>query len=126
VIAAGIIAVALLLVVTGFQVALALGAPLGAGAWGGRHRGVLPARLRIASAATGLVIYPLVMAIVLDASGLIDVEWLPRGPIVMWALAALFALGSLANFASRSPVERLWGPVALAIAICCTVIAVTS
>jgi hypothetical protein len=41
----------------------------------------------------------------------------------MWVLAGFFALGALANFASRSKRERLWGPVSLAIAVCCGLIA---
>jgi hypothetical protein len=43
----------------------------------------------------------------------------------MWALAALLALGALANLISRSKVERIWAPVALATAICCAVIAMS-
>lgn len=121
---AAIIAVILLTVVALFQVALALGAPLGYAAWGGRHQGVLPMRLRIASAAAGLVIYPLIIVLVLAAAGLISADWLPvDAAAVMWGLAVFLALGALANFASRSPRERFWGPVALAIAVCCGVIA---
>ncbi|MCI0679398.1 MAG: hypothetical protein L0Z63_10210 [Actinobacteria bacterium] len=55
---AGFIAVVLLGVVTLFQLALAAGAPWGVAAWGGRHPGVLPTRLRIASVVVALVVYP--------------------------------------------------------------------
>lgn len=121
---AGIVAIALLAVVLAFQLALALGAPWGAAAWGGAHQGVLPKRLRIASAIAGVVVYPIIIALVLAASGLIDATWFPVGrSIVMWTLAGLLGLGALGNFVSRSPRERLWGPVALAIAICCAIIA---
>jgi hypothetical protein len=41
----------------------------------------------------------------------------------MWALTGFFALGAVANFASRSPIERIWGPVALGIAVCCGIVA---
>ena len=122
---AAVIAVILLIVVAVFQLALALGAPLGYAAWGGRHQGVLPARLRIASAVAGLVIYPLIIVLVLAAAGLISADWLPvDATAVMWGLAVFLALGALANFASRSPRERFWGPVALAIAVCCALIAI--
>ena len=69
-----------------FQVALALGAPLGRAAWGGGHAGTLPTGLRIASAVA----------------------------IAIWAFAMVLVLGALMNFASPSAWERfLWGPVGL-------------
>ena len=37
------------LLVAGFQIALALGAPWGRAAWGGAHEGRLPGKLRVAS-----------------------------------------------------------------------------
>ena len=121
---ATVIAVVLLVAITAFQAALALGAPLGAAAWGGQHPGVLPRRLRIGSAIAAVVVYPLVILLVLDAAGIVDAPWLPvRGAPVMWALTALLALGALANLASRSAPERVWGPVALAVAVCCAIIA---
>jgi hypothetical protein len=121
---AAIVAVVLLAVIVAFQAALSLGAPWGFAAWGGRHQGVLPRRLRIASGVAAVVIYPIIILVVLASAGLIDAGWLPVDrSIAMWVLAGLLALGALANFASRSPRERFWGPVALAIAICCAVIA---
>ena len=122
--AAAIVAVFLLGVIVVFQAALALGAPWGAAAWGGRNPGVLPTRLRIASGITALVIYPLIALVILAAAGLIDDAWLPvdRG-VAMWVLAGFLALWALLNLVSRSPRERIWGPVALAIAICCAIIA---
>lgn len=123
-IAAAILAVVLLGVIVAFQLALAFGAPWGAMAWGGKNPGVLPTRLRIASAVVAVVVYPLVIAVVLASSGLIGDEWLPvdRTPI-MWVLAGLLGVGALMNFASHSRPERLWGAVALTIALCCAIIA---
>lgn len=121
---AALVAVGLLAVIVIFQIALALGAPLGYAAWGGQHPGTLPMRLRIASGVGAVVIYPLIILAVLASADLIEAPWLPgRGAPLMWGLAGFLALGALANFASRSPRERLWGPVALAIAVCCVVIA---
>ncbi len=71
------IAVALLAVVWLFQLALALGAPLGRAAWGGRHEGVLPTRLRAASAFAAIVVYPLIIIYVLGAALIFEVAWLP-------------------------------------------------
>jgi hypothetical protein len=123
---AAIFAVVLLGVVAVFQIALALGAPLGQAAWGGRVEGVLPIRLRIASGVAGVVVYPLIGVFVLTSAGLIDADWMPgTGKTGMWILTGLFTLGSIANFASRSKPERLWGPVSAAIAVCCGITAVT-
>jgi hypothetical protein len=107
-----------------FQVALAAGAPVGRAAWGGRHRGVLPARLRIASGLVAFVVYPIIILAVLDATGFLDWDVLPgNGAPVMWTFVALFTFGALANLVSRSMLERLWAPVSLAIAVCCAFIA---
>jgi hypothetical protein len=119
-IAAGV-AVTLLAVIIVFQMALALGAPLGKAAWGGRHEGVLPRRLRIASGVAALVIYPLIVVAVLGSAGLVDGDFLPGNRRqLMWVFVGLFTLGGIANFVSRSAIERYWGPVS--IAICCVII----
>ena len=122
---AAILAVVLLVAVAVFQLGLALGAPWGAAAWGGQNPGVLPQPLRIASGVVGVVVYPLIIALVLASAGLIDDGWLPvDGTIIMWALAVLLGIGAVMNFVSRSHPERRWGAVALTIALCCVVIAV--
>jgi hypothetical protein len=124
VVVAAFVAVALLLVLIVFQLALAAGAPLGAAAWGGQNRGVLPGRLRVASALVGLVLYPVLGAVILASAGVIGDDWLPIDPsIAIWILAAFFALGVVANGISRSPAERIWAVVSAAIAVCCVVIA---
>jgi hypothetical protein len=121
---AAFIATGLIVVLVVFQLALAAGAPLGAAAWGGRHPGVLPWRLRVASAVAGLVVYPLIALVILAAAGLIDGDWLPIDPVIaMWILAGFVALGLIANAISRSPPERAWAPVSAVLAVCCAVIA---
>ena len=119
-----IVAVVVLGVITIFQLALALGVPLGAAAWGGSHPGVLPGRLRVASAVVGLVVYPLIALLILATAGLINVDVHGSGPTAMWFLTGFFTLGAIANFASRSKVERIWGPVTLVLAISTAVVAV--
>jgi len=122
--AAALIAIGLLVVIDVFQLALALGAPWGVAAWGGQNPGFLPRGLRIASGVAGVVIYPLLIVLVLNAAGWIDIRWLTDlGSLPMWILAALLALGAVANVASRSPIERIWGPVALVTAICFAILA---
>jgi hypothetical protein len=118
-----ILAVVLIAIVAVFQLALALGAPLGAAAWGGRNQGVLPTRLRIASGLVAIVVYPLIALYVLASAGLIDQGRLATGATGMWVLTGLFALGTVANLASRSRIERVWAPVSLVIAVCCGIVA---
>jgi hypothetical protein len=89
-----------------FQLALALGAPLGHFAWGGQNR-VLPMGLRVGSLiAIGL--YALFSAIVLMRAGLLapwpDAGWV--GPAT-WAVVAYMGLGVVVNAISRSRPERL-------------------
>ena len=121
---AAIVAITLLVVIVIFQIALMLGAPLGKAAWGGQHAGVLPKRLRIASGFAALLIYPLIIIVVVDSAELIDVSPLPGGEEArMWVLCGLFALGALANVASRSTLERYWAPVSMAIAVCSAIVA---
>ena len=120
----GLIAGALLLILMAFQLALAAGAPLGAAAWGGQNPGVLPGRLRIASAVVALVVYPIMLAVILAAAGLIGDDWLPIDPaIACWILAGFFALGAVVNALSRSPAERIWALVSAVLAACCVLIA---
>jgi cell shape-determining protein MreD len=123
--AAAIIAAVLIAALTVFQIALALGAPAGAASWGGANPGVLPPRLRVSSAVAGVLVYPPIAVLVLESGGVIDLGW-DVSPGWLWVLAGLFMLGTLANAASRSKVERVWAPVSLAVAICCAVIALGS
>lgn len=122
---AAIVAVVLLAIVAVFQISLAFGAPLGSAAWGGAHPRVLPGRLRIASLVAGVLLYPFLILFVLVSAGVLTAPWVPgTGQVGMWVLTGFFALGTIANFASRSKKERIWGPVSLAIAVGCAIIAV--
>jgi hypothetical protein len=99
-----------------FQSALALGAPLGRFAWGGRHR-VLPARLRVASAVS-ILIYGLIATIAWDRVGAIDVFAEPISEVAMWVVFGYFVLGILMNGISRSKPERYtMVPVSIVLAV---------
>ena len=87
-----------------FQLALALGAPIGRFAWGGQHR-VLPARLRIGSV-VAILIYALIALIAWDRTGAIDVFPELFSIVAMWVVFAYFALGIFLNAISRSKPER--------------------
>jgi hypothetical protein len=103
-----------LLVVTAFQVALALGAPWGRASYGGQEPR-LPGRLRIASAVAA-VVWPLLLLIVLRRAGAVGWAPVPDAWLAAatWAVAALLLVGVVANAISRSRVERaVWVPVTL-------------
>jgi hypothetical protein len=100
------------LLVAGFQVALALGAPWGRAAWGGTHEGRLPRSFRIASGFAA-VFWILAASVLFARAGheLIPVPssfaWWGT-----WVLFGLSAIGAMMNLASKSRLERLiWSPV---------------
>jgi hypothetical protein len=102
--AAAIAITAILAVLAVFQLALALGAPLGRFAWGGQHR-VLPAKLRIGSLVS-IVIYGMIALLALDRAGLVDVVPDPVSTVGMWVAFGYFVLGIPLNAISRSRPER--------------------
>ena len=113
------------LAIAAFQVALALGAPLGRAAWGGSHVR-LPMGLRLASAFA--VVFWVLAALVVLGRVEFDVSPFPStfARWGTWILVGLLPLGAVMNFASRSRWERfLWGPVALILAGLCLVVALT-
>lgn len=88
-----------------FQVALAAGAPWAEASYGGAHQGTLPVRLRTVSgvAACG---YAALAAAVLGGAGSARTQRRLRVGLAAW-----LTLGTVANLASRSKVERVWAPV---------------
>ena len=121
--AAASLATALLVVLIGFQVALAAGAPWGRATYGGVWSGVLPKGIRINSLVFAVLIYPLLVLYVLHVGEVATVDWLPAPTVVIWVMVAFFGLSTLANAASRSKIERLWAPVSLILTICTLVLA---
>ncbi len=105
-----------------FQVCLACGAPWGRFAWGGQHRQVLPARLRVGSAIS-VLLYAAFAIVLLDRADLIDV--LPAGfsRPAAWVLTAYLAIGMVMNGISRSRSERaVMTPVTLVLAVCSLIV----
>jgi hypothetical protein len=89
-----------------FQTALAIGAPWGAAAWGGAHRGVLPGRLRAVSTAGAIAWFGAATV----AAGTKGSESVRRR--VLRGATGFAGLSVLLNGASRSRVERaIWVPV---------------
>ena len=102
--------VAMTLIVTVFQIALALGAPWGEYAYGGTKTGKLPVGFRINSVVSALVMLGIsghylaqlgVFEPILDSAG---------NSVVNWVLVGFTGLAALANNATRSKKERtVWG-----------------
>lgn len=96
-----------------FQVALALGAPWGAYAMGGRFPGRLPAPMRVAAVVQAVVL-GLLAAVVLARAGLALEAWAGAAAWLVWVVVAFSALSLLLNSLTPSAAERrLWVPVAL-------------
>ena len=91
-----------------FQIALAVGAPWGAAAWGGANAGVLPVGFRVASGVSA-VVWAGVAAV---AAGRL------LGPVgrrrLLLGVAAYSTLGIAMNAISPSGIERaIWVPATL-------------
>ena len=106
-----------------FELALALGAPLGRAAFGGGHTH-LPPGLRLVSA-VAVLIWLLAALVVLRRGGY-------RAPLISarvsrtgtWVLTGLLTLGTLINLASPSGWERLLqAPLAAILAALCLIVA---
>jgi hypothetical protein len=94
-----------------FQMALALGAPLGDYTLGGKYPGKLPLKIRLA-ALFQILIMALFVGIVLTRSGFIFENLYNASRIAIWFVVGFFVLGTIANLSSPSIKEkRLWGPV---------------
>ena len=108
------------LIVGAFQIALTLGAPLGAAALGGTISGPLPGNLRFVTALTALVW--LFTALVVLARGGFATSPMPRAVARWgtWVLLGLLGIATLLNVASSSPWERFgWAPYSLTMFVLC-------
>lgn len=94
-----------------FQLALALGAPWGEYAMGGRFPGVLPPNMRVA-ALIQMGILVLLAVIVFVRAGLGFEQLYPIARIAIWFVVAFFVLGTIVNLITPSKKERMiWAPV---------------
>lgn len=100
-----------------FQLALAMGAPIGKYAWGGANR-VLPPKLRIASA-TSIGLYVFFGLVLVAKAGFANVIGnISFVDTAIWVIAIYFCIGVAMNAISRSKSERnLMTPVALLLAV---------
>ena len=108
--ASSIFLVAMTLIVTVFQIALASGAPWGEYAYGGTKTGKLPTGFRINSVVAALVMLG-IAGHYLAQLGVFEPILDPAGnSVVNWVLVGFTGLSALANNATRSKKERMvWG-----------------
>ena len=111
--------------VVAFQLALALGAPWGEMAMGGKFPGRLPPRMRIA-ALVQIVVLVFIGLIVLTRAGVILDEFSSLSKSIIWAVVVFSLIGAILNTITPSKKERmLWAPVSLVLLICATYVAVS-
>lgn len=108
--------------VAAFQVALALGLPLGEAVFGGRaptQNGVLNARFR-GLAVVQAVILLLMGWILLARTAVISIPFLSDGTLVWltWVIVVFLAINTVGNFSARHPVEKwLMGSITLVVLV---------
>lgn len=111
------------LVLAVFQLALALGAPLGAAAYGGT-RTELPAELRITSGVAFVVYCFAALAVLRQGGYRVPIVNAGVARVATWVFAGILPLGALMNLASSGEWERFgWGPFTLVLGVVCFVIA---
>ncbi len=112
--------------VIGFQVALALGAPLGSYAMGGAFPGTFPPRMRVAALVQAVLLAGTV-AIVLSRAGLVLPAWSGVVGWLIWGVVAIAATAVVLNAITPSAGERrLWVPVAAVMLVSSLVVALTA
>ncbi|PWF48537.1 hypothetical protein [Massilia glaciei] len=122
---AAIVFSVLVLFVSLFQLALAVGMPWGRLAFGGRHPGTLPARMRIASVLSGLLLLAFGLIVCARAS-LVLPEFAQLSAAAVWAVVGYSAIGVVANMATPSKWERIiWTPIAVLMLITSSAVALS-
>lgn len=94
-----------------FQIGLALGAPWGAYAMGGRFPGPYPAGMRVAAIVQAVALAVLAV-IVLSSAGLVVPSLSKTFPWLVWVPVAFSAVSLVLNLITPSAGERrIWAPV---------------
>lgn len=115
----------LIAVVVVFQLTLALGAPWGEMAMGGKFPRRLPLRMRIA-ALVQIAVLVFIALIVLTRAGVILDEFSSLSKLAIWAVVVFSLIGTILNTITPSKKERmLWAPVTTVLLICATYVAVS-
>lgn len=120
-----IIVVVICVIISIFQLLLAIGMPLGYLAFGGKHEKKLPNNLRIMSV-IAICIFIFTSLVVLDQANFITIFPISLIPtIAIWIIAFYFALNTLTNAISKSKWEkRIMIPLSLTLSVCCFIIVI--
>lgn len=116
------VAMATLFVVL-FQIVMAIGAPWGHLAMGGRYPGKFPMRIRIA-ALVQAVLLALLALVVLIRARIILPDLYDATDIGVWVVVVIYAISLVMNLVTPSKWEKiLWVPVALILTVGSLIIA---
>jgi hypothetical protein len=114
---------ALILLVVGFQIALAAGAPWGSLAMGGAFAGRLPPSMRAAAMVQALVLV-LFALIVAARTQLMLPRWYGTSRKLIWVVVALVGVAVVLNAITPSSWERaVWLPVTIGLLVCGVIVA---
>ena len=117
---------ALIAVVMAFQFLLALAAPWGEMAMGGRFPGRFPPVMRLV-ALVQILLLAFSAAIVLVRAGVIYNNYAEFAKSAIWAVVVFCLIATILNTITPSKRERqLWAPVSLVLLICSTYVAVSA
>lgn len=106
-----------------FQLALALGAPWGEYAMGGRSPGRYPRDMRVAAVGQAALLAALAV-FVLSAAGLVLPTMAETLPLLIWAVVVFSAFSLVVNAISPSARERrIWVPVAIVMLVSSLIVA---
>jgi hypothetical protein len=112
--------------VVAFQFALALGAPWGAYAMGGKFPGRYPPAMRVAALGQAALL-ALVAVIVLSEAGLLVPSVSQALPWLIWIAVAFSGVSVVLNAITPSSDERrIWVPVAVVMLACSLAVALTA
>lgn len=115
----------LIAIVVLFQLALALGAPWGEMAMGGKFPGRFPTAMRVA-ALFQIVILVFIALIVLARAGIFLEAFSAFAESAIWGVVIYSLLGTILNIMTPSKKERiLWVPVTMGLLICSAIVAVS-
>lgn len=111
--------------VIAFQVALALGAPWGAYAMGGKFQGRYPPAMRVAAVGQALLL-ALAGVIVLSTAGLVLPSVSQALPWLIWLVVAFSGVSVVLNAITPSAGERrIWVPVAIVMLVSSLTVAIS-
>lgn len=106
-----------------FQLALALGAPWGEMAMGGKFPGRFPPKIRI-SALVQLALLLFMALAVLTRAGIILDELYEFSKSAVWFIVVICVVSAILNTITSSKKERmLWAPVTIIMVICAFIVA---